>query len=231
MLPATVAKKNAGKIFRTVAKFSGIACSAVRHRGIRGRHSVGSCRGITPCGDVVDEFALGLSRRPTVALLIFFLELLKDLSFFNRLDQGLAFLASLAFGARDALLLNVDVTLQPLKIIQEQQHVRPTKALALFAPLFLQAVPAVALFFSKGGLFVSERSSRFGELLLETLLGVPAGVQQCFEAELKHGSLENRKGSSVDCFWDPGYKTAAGSVKTPTARISRHAAVPNNVSS
>ncbi len=128
-----------------------------------------------------------------MTLLIFFLKPLKDLSFFDRLDQGLAFLAGLAFGARNTPLLSVDVALQPLQISLKQEHVRPTKTLALFAALFLQTLPPSFLLFFQDGLFIRERAPRLGKLLLETLLGVPAGVQQCFEAEMEHGGVGNRK--------------------------------------
>lgn len=161
-------------------------------------------------GDFVDEFALGFRQRPPVALLILFLELLKDLSFFYSFDQGLAFLTRLAFRSRNALLLSVDVTLQPLQIILEQQHVRAAKTLALFAALFLKTLTAGVLLFFQDGLFIGQRAPCLGELLLETVLGVAPGDQQCFEAELKHGGIGNRKRWSDRLLLKTGLCNVAG---------------------
>jgi hypothetical protein len=142
--------------------FPGRAGTVAPVRRIGGIRSEGSRGGMVSCGDFVDELAFGFCQPPPVALLILFLELLQNLSFLYSFDQGLALLTHLAFSSRHAFLLSVDVTLQPLQIRLEQQHVRPAKTLALFAALFLETLPAAVLLFFQDGLFIGQRTPRHG---------------------------------------------------------------------
>jgi hypothetical protein len=157
-----------------------------------------------PRGDFVDEFALALGQCVKVFFVILFLELLDHLALLHRLDQGLALLVDLAFGAGNLLLLDIDVAVQALQVGLEKQHVGPAEALPLFSALVLHALPPGVLFFSQSGLRCGQHAASLGKLLLEAFLGVAASDEQGFEAELKHDRAVNRKGCWLRLFLNPG---------------------------
>jgi hypothetical protein len=100
-----------------------------------------------PGGGFVDKFALALSQRSKVGVLVLFLELLEHLSPLHGLDQRLTRLTDFAFGARDALLLEIDVALDALQVRSEEQHVGDAEVLALFPALVLNAAATGVLLF------------------------------------------------------------------------------------
>jgi len=143
--------------------------------------------GVVAGGDVVHELAVAQGHGVQMVLLVFFLQLLEHLAFFYGRDQGAALLDHLALGTGHALLLGVDVVLQPCQVRRIQLHRRRAKALALGALQLLHAPAPRAALVPQRGLLGRQRPARLRKLFLMKLLCVAARGKDGFKPELEHG--------------------------------------------